>query len=126
VAVAEVQFDFRSQLPPAVYVVVDADEDWGQGRTRAPGKLAELVRKVRSSPAWHPMPVVFNEDPNLEMGEEKSTFLAAVGAYASWGLYDQGKNDYKTGFQSPPVDWSISTDAKRAFFRTVAEVTGSE
>jgi hypothetical protein len=24
------------------------------------------------------------------------------------------------------VDWSISTDAKRAFFRTVKEVTGSE
>jgi hypothetical protein len=93
---------------------------------REPGKLAELVRKVRSSPAWHPMPVVFNEDPNLEMGEEKSTFLAAVGAYASWGLYDQGRNDYKNGFQSPPVDWSISTDAKRSFFRTVKEVTGSE
>jgi hypothetical protein len=92
---------------------------------REPARITELVRKVRSSPAWHPMPVVFNEDPNLEMSEEKSNFHAAVASYASWGLYDQGRNDYKTGFQSPPVDWSIGTDAKRAFFRTVKEMTGN-
>jgi len=92
---------------------------------REPERITEMVRKIRSSPAWHSMPVVFNEDPNLEMSEGKSNFHAAVASYASWGLYDQGRNDYKTGFQSPPIDWSISTDAKRAFFRAVKEMTGN-
>jgi len=29
-----------------------------------------------------------------------------------------------SGFQTPPVNWAINTDLKRAFFTRVAEITG--
>ncbi len=65
---------------------------------------------------------------------------------ASWGYFDQGLGgpavwggdayvDYRSrtreiqceefsGFQTPPVNWIINTDLKRAFFTRVAEITG--
>jgi hypothetical protein len=33
----------------------------------------------------------------------------------------EGFND---GYQSVPVNWSISSDRKRAFFRLLGEITG--
>ncbi len=91
--------------------------------------------------ASRPKPLIINEDsaglPNLE---------AAWRRGVSWGYYDQGFGgpggwdgrpyvDYRTrpreeryddlsGFQTPPVNWTINTDLKRAFFTRVAEITG--
>jgi hypothetical protein len=50
--------------------------------------------------------------------------IAAFENYASWGYYDQGKNDYINGFQSPPVNWSINTEKKKAFFELLRKITG--
>jgi len=41
------------------------------------------------------------------------TRLPRETAYADW-----------SGFQTPPVNWTINTPEKRAFFSRVAEVTG--
>ena len=30
-----------------------------------------------------------------------------------------------TGFQTPPVNWTINTARKRAFFGRIAEITGA-
>jgi hypothetical protein len=51
--------------------------------------------------------------------------LKALEGYASWGYFDPGKSDYSDGYQCPPVNWGISTDRKRAFFRLLKEVTGA-
>jgi len=36
-----------------------------------------------------------------------------------------GEN-FREGFQSLPVDWSIGSARKRGFFRLLAEITGAQ
>ncbi len=129
-------------MPPASLVETS---DWvllhGNG-ARAPA-LAAAIDAVRAMPAYQacPKPIMINEDspgiPNLD---------AAWRHGASWGYFDQGYGgpaawggdayaDYRarprearcedlSGFQTPPVNWGINTDLKRAFFERVAEITG--
>ena len=51
---------------------------------------------------------------------------AAIAAGAGWGYYDQGRNDYVNGYQSPPTDWRVNTEGtlKKAFFSHLASITG--
>jgi hypothetical protein len=79
-----------------------------------------MVGDLRSQSAFqtNPKPIVFNEDSTTI-----DNLLAAVGQRAGWGYHDKGANDYRNGFQAPPVDWSISTDAKRRFFEEVTRLT---
>lgn len=113
------------------------------GNATRPPQLAAAIQAVKAMPEYrcNPKPIVINEDspavPNLD---------AAWRNGASWGYYDQGfegqaddpyfpyqlrprKNDgpYEglSGFQTPPVNWTINTDFKRAFFARVAEITGA-
>ena len=37
----------------------------------------------------------------------------------------RAKNDYRDGYQSPPVHWGLNTHRKRAFFALLKQVTGS-
>jgi hypothetical protein len=113
------------------------------GNGTRPRQLEAAIRAVRATSAFQrqPKPVVVNEDspglPNLE---------AAWRNGVSWGYFDQGFGgtaawagdayvDYRShprearyeelsGFQTPPVNWAINTDLKRAFFARVAEITG--
>lgn len=39
--------------------------------------------------------------------------------------YDHGKHDYINGFPSPPVNWTVNTYAKRAYFERVQDITGA-
>ena len=92
-----------------------------------PRKIREQVRKTREVEGYRPMPVVYNEDDHFDFEEPDNNFKAAVGEYASWGYFDfrRDRDKPSVGFQTVPVDWSISTDRKRGFFRLVAEMTGS-
>lgn len=63
-------------------------------------------------------PIVFNEDST-----SIQKFDNAVAAGASWGYYDQGKNNYTDGYQSPPVNWGINTTNKKNFFKEVTKLT---
>jgi hypothetical protein len=100
---------------------------------------AKLRRLKESEPySRRPRPILVNEDSvsveNLE---------AAVAEHCSWGFYCQGygsrysdrRMDWTThgrearygdlsGFQTPPVNWSINTSIKRAFFDRLREITG--
>ncbi|MEJ6394628.1 hypothetical protein V8J82_15280 [Gymnodinialimonas sp. 2305UL16-5] len=82
----------------------------------------EVVNRTRARRAFQaaPMPVVINEDSVCV-----TNLFAGVEVYAPWGYYDQGENNYRDGYQSVPVNWSINTPNKRAFFDAVAEVTGA-
>jgi hypothetical protein len=127
---------------PSPAVASEADYVLLHGNGTRPPELAAAIQAVRAMPAYQadPKPIVINEDspavPNLD---------AAWRNGASWGYYDQGfegqaddpyvhyeprprRNDGPfselNGFQTPPVNWTINTPFKRAFFDRVAEVTG--
>ena len=91
-----------------------------------PKRIGEMVRQTRAVPGYTPKPILFNEDDHYDFEKPDNNFTAAVAAYASWGLYDQGTNNYVDGFQSPPVNWGISTPRKRLFFEKVKEISGGE
>jgi hypothetical protein len=79
-----------------------------------------VVQAIRNLEAFRrrPQPIIFNEaNTSVECLD------ASFESYASWGYYDHGKNNYRDGFQSPPINWTINTPAKRAFFERVREIT---
>lgn len=88
--------------------------------------------------AANPRPICCNED-SIDI----ASFDAALNAGVSWGYYDQGygcgeeqtkcnwliherESDFKSlsGFQTVPVNWSINTAHKKAFFDHLKVVTG--
>jgi hypothetical protein len=91
-----------------------------------PARIAEMVRQTRAVPSLYPKPILFNEDDHFDFDQPTNNFVAALSERASWGFFDPGTNNYVDGFQSPPVNWRINTDRKRAFFKLVAEMTGTE
>jgi hypothetical protein len=131
----------RCMPPPSLVDAVDFILAHGNG-TRA-GQLGAALDAIVEMPAYQacPKPIMINEDspgmPNFE---------AAWARGVSWGYFDQGyggprawggdayldyrskprESDYSelSGFQTPPVNWTINTQQKRAFFERVAEVTG--
>lgn len=105
--------------PDEVLRTVDFVLVHGNGQT--PQRIREMVRTIRAKlRAWDmPKPIVFNED-----GVDLRNMESALNEGASWGYYDQGRNNYRDGFQSPPTNWLINTPTKRAFFRKSAEWIG--
>ena len=126
---------------PSATLVKAADFCLLHGNGTRPLGLAAAIRAIQAMPEYQrqPKPIVINEDspavPNLD---------AAWRNGASWGYYDQGfqgqaddpylhyaprprKTDGPletlNGFQTPPVNWTINTPFKRAFFTRVAEIT---
>lgn len=101
---------------------------------------SELQALKRSEPMRErPRPIVCNEDSH-----DVRNLDVSVDEGCSWGYFDQGygcgmfqaKHDWAaqgresryadlSGFQTLPVNWSINTDFKRAFFARVEEITGS-
>ena len=90
-----------------------------------PDRIAEMVRQTRAVPGYSTKPILFNEDDHFDFEKPKNNFIAAISEYASWGYFDPGRNNYHDGYQSPPVNWGINTERKRAFFSLLAEITGS-
>jgi hypothetical protein len=130
----------RGMPSPALVEAADYVLIHGNG-ARPPG-LAAAIQAIRAMPAWqaNPKPIVINEDspavPNLD---------AAWRNGASWGYSDQGFEgqagdpwlpyqprprwntgpfEELNGFQTPPVNWTINSGFKKAFFSRVAEITG--
>ena len=92
-----------------------------------PRRIVEMVRETRRVRGFadRPVPIVFNEDDHFDFEKEQNNFAAAVSEGASWGYFDPGASNYQDGYQCPPVAWGLNTERKRAFFRRVAEMTGS-
>jgi hypothetical protein len=91
-----------------------------------PARIGEMVRQTRASPAWHSMPIVFNEDDHFDFEKADNNFVSAVRVHASWGFFDyrmQGEG-FADGYQSVPVDWGIHSPRKKAFFAKLREITG--
>lgn len=93
-----------------------------------PKRITDMVAKTRAVPGYRPMPIVFNEDDHENFDQAENNFANAIAARASWGWFDfRRKGELLVdGYQSPPVDWGISSARKKAFFTYLAEITGSK
>ena len=63
--------------------------------------------------------MIINED-----GVSAFNLHAAVEEHVGWGYYDNGLDNYRDGFQAPPVNWRIATPLKWLFFEQVARRHG--
>lgn len=118
---------FRGGAVPTESVVRASDFLLLHGNgVREPAKLADLVRRARPVPGYRPMPVLVNEDDHYDFDRPANNFRAAVGEYASWGYFDfrQKGEGFADGFQSVPVDWTVSSPRKRGFFKLLSDITG--
>src|SRR5207245_8020274 len=88
-----------------------------------PARIADMVKKTRAVPGYRPVPILFNEDDHFDFDKPKNNLVAALETYCSWGYFDPGQNNYRDGYQSPPVNWMLNTERKRAFFARVGEIT---
>ena len=93
-----------------------------------PKKIAQMVKQTRAVPGYRPMPILFNEDDHFDFDKPSNNFVAAVSERASWGYFDFRMKDegFGEGYQSVPVNWGVSSDRKRGFFRLVSEITGEK
>jgi hypothetical protein len=123
-----VSASFSGGRLPAENVVAASDFVLLHGNgVQCPDGIREMVRKTRALGAYRGQPVLFNEDDHFDFDKADNHFLAAVGEYAGWGLFDyrmKGEG-HAEGFQSVPVNWGMSSERKRGFFRLLADLTGS-
>jgi hypothetical protein len=92
-----------------------------------PKRIGEMVAQTRKVAGYRSMPIVFNEDDHFDFEQPMNNFIAATTAYASWGFFDYRMKDegFDEGYQSVPVNWGISSERKRGFFKLLKEMTGS-
>ena len=91
-----------------------------------PTRIAEMVKQTKAVKGFKPMPILFNEDDHFDFDKPENNFVEAIKAYASWGYFDyrmKGEG-FENGYQSVPVNWSISSPRKIAFFNKLEEITG--
>jgi len=116
---------FNGGRIPADNVVAASDFILLHGNgVKDPERIAAMVVETRKLPSYRTMPILFNEDDHFDFDQPVNTMMKALGAYASWGYFDPGKNDYSDGYQSVPVNWGINTERKKAFFEALKRVTG--
>jgi len=92
-----------------------------------PDRIRAMVDECRARAAYRGQPIVFNEDDHFDFGKDDNNMRAAIDRHASWGYFDYRMKGEGTdaGFQSPPVNWGISSDRKRGFFDLLKRVTGA-
>lgn len=98
---------------------------------RQPERMRRMIETVRSMDSFRPMPVVNNEDDQVWLSQgfdQDNNLRVCVRNHVSWGYFDFRREGepFHEGFQSVPVDWSIGSDRKRAFFNLLAEITGHD
>jgi hypothetical protein len=93
-----------------------------------PARIAEMIRQARQVDGYRSTPILINEDDHFDFEKPSNNFVAAIGEYASWGYFDFRMKDekFEDGYQSVPVNWSISSPRKKAFFKLLGEITGSK
>jgi hypothetical protein len=92
-----------------------------------PGRIRDMVRQCRQLPEYNGQPILFNEDDHFDFPAPDNNMLAALSQYAGWGYFDYRMHGegFSEGYQSMPVDWTISSPRKRGFFDLLARITGN-
>jgi len=93
---------------------------------REPARIAQMVEETRKLSRYRGQPILFNEDDHFDFDKPDNNMLAALRAYASWGYFDyrMAGESFDDGYQSVPVNWTISSQRKRGFFELLSRVTG--
>ena len=119
---------FGGRVVPTVNVIAVSDFALIHGNgARQSEQIRDLIRKTRAVPTFKPMPILINEDDHEKFNEPENNFSVAVSEHVSWGWFDyrrkgEGMNE---GYQSPPVNWGLSSERKRAFFDFLAKITSA-
>ena len=94
----------------------------------APDGIRAQVAATRARAAYRGQPILYNEDDHYDFDQPDNNFVAAVASGAGWGYFDYRRirERFEDGYQSLPVDWTITGARKRGFFTLLAEVTGAE
>jgi hypothetical protein len=90
-----------------------------------PARIGAMVEETRNVRGYRPMPILFNEDDHFDFERPVNNCTQAISRYASWGYFDPGMSNYKDGYQCPPINWTINTPRKKAFFDLLKEITGT-
>ena len=92
-----------------------------------PDGIRRMVKHTRDrmGGSSHEKPILFNEDDHDDFDLPDNNMLAAVTEYAGWGFFDYRREgeDFDEGYQSPPVNWAVSSMRKYGFFRLLAKLT---
>ena len=96
-----------------------------------PNRIAQMVSQCRQVEGFRPMPILFNEDDHFDFDQPMNNFISAVSERAGWGYFDyrrsgDAKKKFTEGYQSVPVDWTITHDRKQGFFNLLKEMAGSK
>ncbi len=93
----------------------------------SPHGIRLQVANWRAAAGYRGQPIVYNEDDHFEFDKPDNHFVAAVESGASWGFFDyrMSRERFEDGFQSLPVDWTISSARKRGFFGLLKEITNA-
>ncbi|HUQ69607.1 MAG TPA: hypothetical protein VM165_08795 [Planctomycetaceae bacterium] len=93
-----------------------------------PQQITANIHKTKAVIGNRKLPILYNEDDHFAFDQPRYNLLAAVEEYVSWGFFDFRMKDkdegFNDGYQSPPVNWGISSPRKRAFFDRLREITG--
>lgn len=92
-----------------------------------PARINEMIKQTRAVAGYKPMPILFNEDDHENFDQPTNNFAAAIADHVSWGWFDFRRKGeaLEEGYQSPPVNWGISSARKRTFFGYLSEITGA-
>ncbi len=96
----------------------------GNGVHHAAG-ITSLIHRVRGMKSYRQSPIVINEDDHFDFDKPENNFIAATREHVSWGYFDYRMKDekFEDGYQSLPVDWSLDSERKKAFFEFLHEMT---
>ena len=124
-----VSTSFNGGIVPPDHVIALSDYVLLHGNNvETPDGIRRQVAATRASAAYRGQPLLYNEDDHYEFDQPDNNFVAAVEGGAGWGFFDfrRTREKFPDGFQSLPVDWGITSDRKRGFFRLLSEMTGAE
>ncbi|MCU0717871.1 MAG: glycoside hydrolase family 5 protein [Pirellula sp.] len=91
-----------------------------------PRRIREMVKQTKEVTGYRGQPIVFNEDDHFDFDKPTNNFTESIHSGASWGYFDfrmKGES-FDDGFQSVPVNWTLSSPRKRSFFQLLSEMTG--
>lgn len=92
-----------------------------------PEEITELIKTTRTKASYKKNPIIINEDDHFDFDKPRNNFIAATQEHVSWGYFDYRMKEEKfvDGYQSIPVDWSIGSARKKAFFDLLKKITGN-